>query len=53
LNSIYLCGKLNSREANYKVRTGKKMGIVRSEKVSENNVLIKIKIIKCKMTMST
>jgi hypothetical protein len=29
------------------------MGIVRSEKVSENNVLIKIKIIKCKMTMST
>jgi hypothetical protein len=29
------------------------MGRVRSKKVSENNVLIKIKIIKYKMTMST
>jgi hypothetical protein len=52
-NSIYLCGKLNSPEANYKVSTGNKMGRVRSKKVSENNVLIKIKIIKYKMTMST
>jgi hypothetical protein len=40
-------------EANYKVSTGKKTGRVRSKKVSENNVLIKIKIIKYKMTMST
>jgi hypothetical protein len=46
-NSIYLCGKLNSPKANYKVSTGKKMGRVRSKKVSENNVLIKIKIIYC------
>jgi hypothetical protein len=45
-NSISLCAKLNSPEANYKVSTGKKMGRVRSKKVSENNVLIKIKIIK-------
>jgi hypothetical protein len=52
-NSIYLCAKLNSSEANYKVSTGKKMGRVRSKKESENNVLIKIKIIKYKMTMST
>jgi hypothetical protein len=52
-NSIYLCAKLNSPETNYKVSTGKKMGTVRSKKVSENNVLIKIKIIKYKMTMST
>jgi hypothetical protein len=51
-NSIYLCAKLNSPEANYKVSTGKKMGRVRSKKVSENNILIKIKI-KYKMTMST
>jgi hypothetical protein len=42
-NSIYLCAKLNSPEANYKVCTGKKMGRVRSKKESENNVLIKIK----------
>jgi hypothetical protein len=48
-NSIYLCSKLNSPEANYKVSTGKKMGRVRSE----NNILIKIKIRKYKMTMST
>jgi hypothetical protein len=47
-NSIYLCAKLNSPEANYKVSTGKKMGRVRSKKVSENNVLMKIKIIKYK-----
>jgi hypothetical protein len=53
LNSIYLCAKLNSPEANYKVSTGKKMGKVRSKKVSENNILIKIKIINYKMTMST
>jgi hypothetical protein len=52
-NSIYLCAKLNSPEANYKVSTGKKTGRVRSKKVIENNVLIKIKIIKYKMTMST
>jgi hypothetical protein len=44
LNSIYLCAKLNSPEANYKVSTGKKMGRVRSKKVSEdNNILIKTK----------
>jgi hypothetical protein len=52
-NSIYLCAKLNGPEANYKVSTGKKMERVRSKKVSENNVLIKIKITKYKMTMST
>jgi hypothetical protein len=52
-NSIYLCAKLNSPEANYKVSTGKKMGRVKSKKESENNVLIKIKIIKYNMTMST
>jgi hypothetical protein len=52
-NSIYLCAKLNSPEANYKVSTGKIMRRVRSKKVSENNVLINIKIIKYKMTMST
>jgi hypothetical protein len=52
-NSVYLCAKLNSPEANYKVSTGNKMGRVRSKKVSENNVLIKIKIIKYLMTMST
>jgi hypothetical protein len=54
-NSIYLCAKLNSPEANYKVSTGKKMGRVRSKKVSEkNNILINVKkIIKYKMTMST
>jgi hypothetical protein len=40
---MYLCAKLNSSEANYKVSTGNKMGRVRSKKVSENNVLIKIK----------
>jgi hypothetical protein len=51
--SIYLCAKLNSPEANYKVSKGKKMRRVRSKKVSESNVLIKIKIIKYKMTMST
>jgi hypothetical protein len=28
-NSMYLCAKLNSPEANYKVSTGKKMGRVR------------------------
>jgi hypothetical protein len=28
-NSIYLCAKLNSPEANYKVSTGKKMRRVR------------------------
>jgi hypothetical protein len=50
-NSIYLCAKLNSPEANYKVSTGKKMGRVRSKKESENNILIKIKIIKYKMTI--
>jgi hypothetical protein len=44
-NSIYLCAKLNSPEANYKVSTGKKMGRVRRKKESENNVLINIKII--------
>jgi hypothetical protein len=49
-NSIYLCAKLNSPEANYKVSTGKKMRRIR---IGENNVLIKIKIIKYKMTMST
>jgi hypothetical protein len=48
-NSIYLCAKLNSPEANYKVSTGKKMGRVRSKKVSENNVLIRIIIIKYKI----
>jgi hypothetical protein len=42
-----------SPEANYKVSTGKKMGKVRSKKENENNVLIKIKIIKYKMTIST
>jgi hypothetical protein len=52
-NSIYLCAKLNSPEDNYKVSTGKKMRRIRSKKVSENNVLIRIKIIKYKMTMST
>jgi hypothetical protein len=52
-NSIYLCAKFNNPEANYKVSTGKKIGRVRSENVSENNILIKIKIIKYKMTMST
>jgi hypothetical protein len=31
-NSIYLCAKLNSPEANYKVSTGKKMGRVRSKR---------------------
>jgi hypothetical protein len=35
------------------VNTGKKMERVRSKKVSENNALIKIKIMKYKMTMST
>jgi hypothetical protein len=44
-NSIYLCGKLNSPEANYKVSTGKKMGRVRSKNVSENNNIV-IKVIK-------
>jgi hypothetical protein len=29
LNSVYLCAKLNSPEANYKVSTGKKMRRVR------------------------
>jgi hypothetical protein len=29
------------------------MGRVRSQKVSENNILIKVKIIKYEMTMST
>jgi hypothetical protein len=52
-NSIYLCVKLNSPEANYKVSTGKKMGRVRSKKISENNVLIKIKITKYEIAMST
>jgi hypothetical protein len=52
-NSIYLCVKLNSLEANYKVSTGNKMGRVRSKKVCENNILIKIKVIKYEMTMST
>jgi hypothetical protein len=33
-NSIYLCAKLNSPEANYKVSTGKKMGRVRSKNVN-------------------
>jgi hypothetical protein len=28
-NSIYLCAKLNSPEANYKVSAGKRMGRVR------------------------
>jgi hypothetical protein len=32
-NSIYLCAKLNSPEANYKVSTGKKMGRVRRKQV--------------------
>jgi hypothetical protein len=50
-NSIYLCAKLNSPVANYKVSTGKKMRRVRSKKVSESNNLIKLKIIKYKMTM--
>jgi hypothetical protein len=31
-NSIYLCAKLNSPEANYKVSTGKKMRRVRRNK---------------------
>jgi hypothetical protein len=44
-NSIYLCAKLNSPEANYKVRTGKKTERVRSKKVSENNNIV-IKVIK-------
>jgi hypothetical protein len=48
-----MCKKLNSPEANYKVSTDKKMRRVKSKKVSENNVLIKIKIIKYKMTMNT
>jgi hypothetical protein len=39
-NSIYLCAKLNSPEANYKVSTGKKMGRVRSKKVRENNNIV-------------
>jgi hypothetical protein len=44
---MYLCAKLNSPEANYKVSTGKKMRRVRSKKVGEsNNILIKLKIIK-------
>jgi hypothetical protein len=43
---MYLCAKLNSPEANYKVSTGKKMRRVASKKVSENIILIKIKIIK-------
>jgi hypothetical protein len=30
-NSIYLCAKLNSPEANYKVSTGKEMGRVRKK----------------------
>jgi hypothetical protein len=48
-NSIYSRANLNSLEVNYKVSTGKKMGRVRSKKASENNnILIKIKIIKCK-----
>jgi hypothetical protein len=42
-NSFYLCAKLNSPEANYKVGTGKKMGSARSKKPSENNILIKKK----------
>jgi hypothetical protein len=45
-NSIqfYLCAKLNSPEANYKISTNKKMGRVRSKKVSEsNNIVINIK----------
>jgi hypothetical protein len=42
-NSIYLCAKLNSPEANYKVSTVKNMGRVRSKKVSQNNnILIKV-----------
>jgi hypothetical protein len=45
LNSIYLCAKLNSPEANYIISTGKKMGRVRSKKVSENNNIV-IKVIK-------
>jgi hypothetical protein len=45
-NSIYLCAKLNSPEASYKVSTGKKMGRVRRKKASENsNIVIKIIII--------
>jgi hypothetical protein len=44
-NSIYLCAKLNSPEANYKVSTGKKIGRVRSKKVSENNIIV-TKVIK-------
>jgi hypothetical protein len=32
-NSIYLCAKLNSPGANYKVSTGKKMGRVRRKQV--------------------
>jgi hypothetical protein len=44
-NSIYLCAKLNSPKANYKVSTGKTMGRVRSKKVSENNNIV-IKVIK-------
>jgi hypothetical protein len=52
-NPIYLCAKLNSPETNYKVSTAKKMGRVRSKKVSENNILIKIKIINYKMTEYT
>jgi hypothetical protein len=51
-NSIYLCAELNSPEANYKVSTGKKMGRVRSKKVSENNHIV-IKVIKYKMTEYT
>jgi hypothetical protein len=47
-----MCGD-NSYKANYIVSTGKKLGRVRSKEVSENNVLIKIEIIKYKMTMST
>jgi hypothetical protein len=50
---IQFNSKLNSPEANYKVSKGKKMGRVRNKKVSENNVLIKVKIIKYKMTMNT
>jgi hypothetical protein len=44
-NSIYLCAKLISPEANYKVSTGKKMGRVRSKKISENNNIV-VKVIK-------
>jgi hypothetical protein len=41
--NLFMCKTYQPR-GQYKVSTGKKMRRVRSKKVSENNVLIKIKI---------